>query len=180
MTDTTQAMRDAFESDWLGIGPTSAHALARSGESYKYSATAIAWATWQRAWQAALSDPCPPSAPSGDAETVRKAAAYDALSAPEVSDFLAAVENEALHQRDRWAASGDAGKTDADWFWLVGYLSGKAINKPEKQLHHIITTAAACLNWHGARTGHYILMRPGHGDGIDPAALVSPNHGASE
>lgn len=98
------------------------------------------------------------------------AAKYRALNTPEIHDFIAAVEREALHQRDLWAAHGDAGKTDADWFWLIGYLGGKAINKPEKQLHHIITTAAACLNWHGARVGAYTAMRPG----IDPPAAIQP------
>lgn len=99
----------------------------------------------------------------------RDAEAYRRINTPEVADFLAGVHNEALHQRERWGAEGDAGKTDADWFWLVGYLAGKAIRPdatPEKQLHHIITTAAALLNWHAARIGAYAAMRPG----IDPVA----------
>lgn len=82
------------------------------------------------------------------------------INNPHTADFLEAVRLEAAHQRERWAADHDAGKTDPDWFWLIGYLAGKALNKPEKQLHHIITTAAACLNWHMARTvGN--TMRPG-------------------
>jgi len=103
-----------------------------------------------------------------------KAAKYDALNTPEIKDFLAAVENEALHQRDIHSHKGDAGKTDAEWFWLLGYLGGKAVHAgtvagsfelPQgdqaKRLHHIITTAAACLNWHAARVGTYTDMRPG-------------------
>lgn len=89
---------------------------------------------------------------------------YRRLHTPEVVDFLSAVENEALFQRERWSEAGDAGKTDADWFWLVGYLAGKAIRPDgtdKKRLHHIITTAAACLNWHAARVGAYTKMRPG-------------------
>jgi hypothetical protein len=80
---------------------------------------------------------------------------------PHTAEFLKAVELEALHQRERWAAAHDAGKTDSDWFWLIGYLAGKALHKPEKQLHHIITTAAACLNWHAVKTGNDTRMRPG-------------------
>ncbi|MCA3186564.1 MAG: hypothetical protein INH13_23665, partial [Cupriavidus sp.] len=93
----------------------------------------------------------------------RDAAAYRRINTPEITDFLTAVHNEALHQRERWGAEGDAGKTDADWFWLLGYLGGKAMRAEniEKLLHHIITTAAACLNWHAARVGHYTDMRPG-------------------
>jgi hypothetical protein len=98
------------------------------------------------------------------AELKRKAAAFDAINTPEIEDFLQAVKNEALHQRDRWGSKHDEGKSDADWFWLIGYLAGKAIRPDigsEKQLHHIITTAAVLLNWHAARVGAYLEMRPG-------------------
>ncbi|MPS27597.1 MAG: hypothetical protein E2576_11190 [Alcaligenaceae bacterium] len=100
-------------------------------------------------------------AANGDASDAAK---YRALHTPEIANFLSGVENEALHQRERWCTSGDAGKSDADWFWLIGYLAGKAIRPDasvEKRLHHIITTAAACLNWHAARVGTYLDMRPG-------------------
>jgi hypothetical protein len=83
------------------------------------------------------------------------------INTPHTADFLRAVHLEAVHQRERWAADHDAGKSDADWFWLVGYLAGKALHKPEKQVHHIITTAAALLNWHAAKTGTDTRMRPG-------------------
>lgn len=83
------------------------------------------------------------------------------INNPHTADFVEAVKSEAAHQRERWAAEHDAGKADADWFWLIGYLAGKALHKPEKQLHHIITTAAACLNWHAHKTGTSTAMRPG-------------------
>jgi hypothetical protein len=95
-----------------------------------------------------------------------KAQKYDRLHSPEVDDFIEAVRNEALHQRERWTTDHDGGKTHADWFWLVGYLAGKALHALmsldfKKGKHHIITTAAALLNWHGAITGNYTGMRPG-------------------
>lgn len=93
---------------------------------------------------------------------------YRALHTPEIHDFIAAIEREALYQREKWGSSHDAGKTDAEWFWLVGYLAGKAISKPEKALHHIITTAAACLNWHAAKLGTHTAMRPGIGSDKQP------------
>lgn len=86
---------------------------------------------------------------------------YRAINTPEIEDFLSAVHNEALHQRERWGSDHDAGKTDPDWFWLIGHLAGKALLKPEKSLHHIITTAAVCLNWHAAKMGAHNKMRPG-------------------
>jgi hypothetical protein len=85
------------------------------------------------------------------------------INSPTVDRFLEAVRLEAAHQQERWASDHDVGKADADWFWLLGYLAGKALRPAplEKRLHHVITTAAVCLNWHahlaGARTG----MRPG-------------------
>jgi len=85
-----------------------------------------------------------------------------AIDKPEVRDFLKGVETEAAHQRVRWAAS-DGGKTDADWFWLVGYLAGKALAFPEKRLHHTISAAAALFNWHLATLGQ-TDMRPGIAD----------------
>lgn len=90
------------------------------------------------------------------------------INTPEIKDFMAAVEREALHQRLRWPSQHDAGKADADWLWLLGYLAGKALHAktPEKALHHIITTAAACLNWHAAKLGTHTQMRPG----IEPPA----------
>lgn len=89
-------------------------------------------------------------------------AQLDKINTPEIHDFLLAVENEAKHQRFRWPSEHDAGKTNADWFWLIGYVSGKAIGSknPDKILHHIITTAAVCLNWHAARM-NLTDMRPG-------------------
>lgn len=99
-----------------------------------------------------------------------KADKYDAINTPELKSFWSGAQNEALHQRERWGVTGDdAGKTDADWFWLIGYLAGKALHNPPRddmsprdlRLHRIITVAAAAANWHGALTGDYGEMRPG-------------------
>ena len=85
------------------------------------------------------------------------------LNAPEIIDFIKAVQLEAAHQRSRWGSDHDAGKTDADWFWLLGYLGGKALRANdgiEKQLHRIIAISAAACNWHAAKLGK-TNMRPG-------------------
>lgn len=87
------------------------------------------------------------------------------INTPQSDDFLRAVSIEAEHQRQRWGSEHDAGKQPADWFWLVGYLAGKALQAHyapnlEKAEHHIITTAAACKNWHLAMFGK-TDMRPG-------------------
>ncbi len=75
------------------------------------------------------------------------------LNTPETADFFKGVPLEAAHQRLRWGSEHDAGKTPADWFWLVGYLAGKCLQAHilgdvEKALHHTISTAATLANWH--------------------------------
>ena len=82
------------------------------------------------------------------------------LNTPEVVDFVAGMNLEAAHQRERWGNDHDSGKTDADWFWLIGYLAGKALHFPEKRLHHLITCASALANWHLYTLGK-TNMRPG-------------------
>src|SRR6478736_5346076 len=99
-----------------------------------------------------------------------------ALNTPELHDFAKGVVAEAQHQRERWGVDGDAGKTAADWFWLVGYLAGKTLTaansgNTEKALHHTISTAAALANWHATISGRDCRMRPG----IDARAALSPS-----
>jgi hypothetical protein len=95
------------------------------------------------------------------------------LGTPEIDDFFEAVKKEAAYQRDRWSADGhDSLKTDPDWFWLIGYLAGKALHNPghshEKRLHRIVTIAAAACNWHAAvKSNGKFKMRPGS----DPAKM---------
>lgn len=100
------------------------------------------------------------------------------LNTPELHDFGKAVVLEAAHQRERWEAEHDAGKTPADWYWLIGHLAGKCNTAHqrahderagdtavamlrEKAMHHAITTAAALANWHAAIAGTDTRMRPG-------------------
>lgn len=96
------------------------------------------------------------------------------INTPQSGDFLRAVSIEAEHRQQRWGSSHDAGKAPSDWFWLIGYLAGKALNAHingdfAKAEHHVITTAAALMNWHAAMFGN-TNMRPG----IDgEAALAS-------
>lgn len=86
------------------------------------------------------------------------------LNTPVIDDFMKALPLEAAHQVERWGVAHDAGKTDADWFWLLGHLAGKAMHPDqpfEKQLHHLITSAAMLLNWYGHKMGARTEMRPG-------------------
>jgi len=85
---------------------------------------------------------------------------------PELDDFVKAVVLEAQHQRARWGTEHDTGKGPADWFWLIGYLAGKALYSAssgdlDKAKHHTISTAAALANWHASLSGVSTSMRPG-------------------
>lgn len=88
------------------------------------------------------------------------------LNTPEIEDFDKAVPLEAAHQVIRWGVEHDGGKNPEDWFWLLGFLAGKALASAkagdlEKAKHHCISSAAVLRNWHAhIRTGKS-KMRPG-------------------
>ena len=91
------------------------------------------------------------------------------INTPEIDLFLRAVHLEAVHQVERWGTVNDRAKRPADWFWLVGYLAGKALHSQvsgntDKALHHCISTAAALYNWHCSIKGVDIRMCPGSSD----------------
>lgn len=111
----------------------------------------------------ALAPPPAPLDPNERAELERLRAL---INTPHTAEFFTAVELEAAHQVEKHGARHDAGKEPSDWFWLLGYLSGKALaafvrGDREKGLHHIISSAAALLNWHRNVTGVSTSMRPG-------------------
>jgi hypothetical protein len=74
---------------------------------------------------------------------------------PHNSDFMTGVAIEVAFQRERWREAHDRSKSAENWFWLVGYLAGKALfsmigGDREKALHHTISAAAALAQWHAA------------------------------
>jgi hypothetical protein len=88
------------------------------------------------------------------------------IGSPGVDNFVEDVKREAAHQVERRGTDHDTGKTHEEWFWLLGWLAGKAVfaarmGDATKLKHHIITTAAACLNWRRASAGESNRMRPG-------------------
>lgn len=88
------------------------------------------------------------------------------INTPELASFSTGVAIEAVHQRERWGSEHDAGKAPSDWYWLLGFLGGKALaahvaGNVEKALHHTISSAAVLANWHAAIAGTHTGMRPG-------------------
>lgn len=84
---------------------------------------------------------------------------------PIVDDFWRGVAAEKEHQTRRWGTTHDRNKEPADWFWLVGYLSGKALASAvkgdrEKALHHTISSAAVLAQWHDALSHEHDPSRP--------------------
>lgn len=78
------------------------------------------------------------------------------INNPVTLDFIEAMKVEIPHQKERWRES-DPLKDDPDWYWLIGWLGGKAIMDPvkdrdartpkERKLHRIVAVAAAAANW---------------------------------
>lgn len=69
--------------------------------------------------------------------------------------FARGVRLEAMHQRERWGDAHDRSKSAENWYWVVGYLAGKALRASiqgdrEKALHHTISAAACLAHWHQA------------------------------
>ena len=77
------------------------------------------------------------------------------LNSPETEDFARGVQLEQAHQVARWGEAHDRSKSAENRFFLIGYLSGKALRAAidgnrEKALHHTISSGAALANWHAA------------------------------
>ena len=90
------------------------------------------------------------------------------LNNPELRNFVNGVVLEAQHQRQRWGEAHDRSKSAENWYWLVGYLAGKALRAAiegdhDKALHHTISAAAALSQWHAA----IMSDLSGHGIGYD-------------
>lgn len=108
--------------------------------------------------------------------TARLDAVDRLLNTPEIEDFDKAVPLEAAHQVLRWTTDHDAGKNPEDWFWLIGYLAGKALAAAKsgdtmKAKHHCISTSAALRNWHAQIRSGSSAMRPGI---AEPSILDAP------
>jgi hypothetical protein len=77
------------------------------------------------------------------------------INTPELEHFDAGVPLEAAHQVERWGEAHDRSKSAENWYWIVGYLAGKALRASitgdrAKALHHTISAAGALRNWHRA------------------------------
>lgn len=105
------------------------------------------------------------------------------LNTPEIEEFDKAIPLESAHQVQRWGAEHDAGKSPANWFWLVGYLAGKALashiaGNTDKAKHHCISTTAVLRNWHAHIRSGESLMRPGISE--EARAALTPEKPATE
>lgn len=79
------------------------------------------------------------------------------INSPFVEAFLEGVQREAAHQKAHWGQAHDRSKSAENWYWLVGFLAGKACRSSiegnkGKALHHTISAAAALMCWHESIT----------------------------
>lgn len=117
------------------------------------------------------------------------------INNPQTAEFLPAVQAEAAHQRQKWGEPHDRQKSAENWFWLVGYLAGKALRAAItgdtfKAKHHTISSAAALCNWFeaiardesGVGIGADNDIRPaseGGREGESPATILASKVGAA-
>lgn len=105
------------------------------------------------------------------ADTGRRAEEMEALiSRPYIGAWSDEILIEAAHQRTRYGADHDHGKAPEDWFWLIGYLAGKALaahkaGNAAKAHHHTVSTGAVLAHWAAAIDGNEEIFRPGLGVG---------------
>lgn len=90
------------------------------------------------------------------------------ISRPYIGQWADEVIVEAAHQRERWGDSHDSQKEPADWFWLLGFLAGKALRAHvagdlDKARHHTVSSGAALVHWAAAIAGDETVFRPGLG-----------------
>jgi hypothetical protein len=94
------------------------------------------------------------------------------LDTPDQENFLAAAVAEAKYQRLTWHKT-DEEKTDSDWFWLIGYLTSKAMHDVRgKRVHHLTAAAAAMANWHAAAIARGENMPEERGDQADHTGRI--------
>jgi hypothetical protein len=108
------------------------------------------------------------------------------VARPYVGAWTDEVIIEAAHQRERWGAEHDHGKQPEDWFWVIGYLAGKALASHkagdlEKARHHTVSTATVLAHWAAAVAGNENVFRPGLGiEKIAALSLASTNREAGK
>ncbi|MFM0270150.1 hypothetical protein PQQ59_06165 [Paraburkholderia aspalathi] len=83
------------------------------------------------------------------------------IHTPESDEFLKGAAIEAEYQRELHGVDASDARFDwHQWYWVVGYLAGKALaacksgeGNGEKAKHHLVTSAALLMNWHNVLTG---------------------------
>lgn len=91
------------------------------------------------------------------------------IDTPATDDFVESTKREAAHQIQRWGVEHQAAKAPSDFFWLVGYLAGKAdrsatLGETDKAKHHLVAAAAVLLNWFRRLSGEDQTFQPGSND----------------
>lgn len=162
-----RAVPAAFKVSGLDGGKLYAHQLYFTADEAKRTASEFAKHYTITKTEPLYTHPAPTRGEDERDAALKRVAELEALlDTPTTDDWFDGVRLEAGHQIKRWGVEHDAGKTAADWFWLVGYLAGKALTaansgNDEKARHHTISTAAVLLNWHRAIVGESNAMRPG-------------------
>lgn len=98
------------------------------------------------------------------------------MDLPIIEDFWSGVKQEMAHQVARWGTTHDQNKSLQDWFWLLGYLAGKALSAAisgdrSKALHHCISSAAVLAHWHASIKSRTKSLKVEHTPSQDAGVL---------
>lgn len=97
-----------------------------------------------------MADSSVPSAVEKLRADLRKAQARIAelealINNAEIDGFLRGTHIEAVHQVERWGTAHDRARRPADWFWLVGYLAGKALHSQTNEAADVLAEGMALI-----------------------------------
>jgi len=135
---------------------------------------------WDKASQQAREERSRRESAERRCETLKADAdAWRARNTTDITDFVAALQREAVRQRDaRGIMPGSKGAED--WLWTVASLSTAAVQSSHstdraEYLQLIVACAAACLNWHASAVRRPLSVAPGgEGKPTPPAGRKQP------
>jgi len=129
---------------------------------------------WDKASQQAREERSRRESAERRCETLKADAdAWRARNTTDITDFVAALQREAVRQRDaRGIMPGSKGAED--WLWTVASLSTAAVQSSHstdraEYLQLIVACAAACLNWHASAVRRPLGVTPGAATDAKPA-----------
>ena len=172
VTEAIQMMRRDFKAELDAVREQ----LDRATVELKKASDA-----WDKASQQAREERSRRKSAERRCETLKADAdAWRARNTAEITDFVTALQREAVRQRDAHGMLRGS-KAAEDWLWTVASLSTAAVQSSystdrAEYPQLIVACAAACLNWHASA----VRRPPGATPGTAPDAKPGPAAGRKQ